>query len=61
MTEDEKKKREADPLRNLVLTEIYTTEALINILERKGVVSRDEILEEIKAMKEDIESQVLNK
>lgn len=58
MTDSNKKeKRKPDPLRNLVITEIYTTEALINILERKGIVSRNEILEEVKAMKEEVETK----
>ncbi|MDY6852151.1 MAG: hypothetical protein SV487_08780 [Thermodesulfobacteriota bacterium] len=56
MTDSNKKEeRKPDPLRNLVITEIYTTEALINILERKGIVSRNEILEEVKVMKEEVE------
>ena len=58
MTDSNKQKeRKPDPLRNLVITEIYTTEALINILERKGIVSRNEILEEVKVMKEEVEAE----
>lgn len=54
---NKKEERKPDPLRNLVITEIYTTEALINILERKGIVSRNEILEEVKVMKEEVEAK----
>ena len=50
-------KRQADPLKNLIISEIYTTEALISILERKGIVSRKEILEEVKAMKDQAEAE----
>jgi len=59
--QEEKKKRQPDPLRNLLLTEIYTTEALINILERKGIVSRNEILDEVRAMKQEIEAKAEKK
>ncbi len=61
MAEQDRKKREADPLRNLLITEIYTTEALINILERKGLVTRGEILEEVRAMKDKADDQARNK
>jgi len=62
MTEaEDQKKRRPDPLRNLLLTEIYTTEALINILERKGIVSRNEILDEVRAMKQEIEAKAEKK
>jgi len=59
--QEDQKKRRPDPLRNLLLTEIYTTEALINILERKGIVSRNEILDEVRAMKQEIEAKAEKK
>ena len=57
MAESDSKTRKPDPLRNLLLTEIYTTEALINLLERKGIVTREEILEEVRSMKDEIEAK----
>jgi len=44
-------------IRNLVTTLIYTTEAIINILERKDILTRVEIIEEIRGMKNTAESQ----
>jgi hypothetical protein len=32
------------PLENLVLSQVYTVQALINVLEDKGLLTRDEIL-----------------
>lgn len=42
-------------VKNLVTTLIYTTEAMINILEKKGVLTRNEIIEEIKNMRRSVE------
>ena len=42
-------------VKNLVTTLIYTTEAMINVLEKKGVLTRDEIIEEIKNMRRSAE------
>jgi hypothetical protein len=38
-------------LRNLVHAEIFSTEALINVLVKKGLVTREEIVEEVQAMR----------
>lgn len=38
-------------LRNLVHAEIFATEALINILVKKGLVTREEIVEEVQDMR----------
>lgn len=46
-----------DPVRNLLITQIFTSEALINILERKGIVTRQEILDEVRALKDKAEAQ----
>ena len=35
-------------LRDAILSEIIQHEALVNLLERKGILSKDELLEEIK-------------
>ena len=40
--------RETVGLEELLLSEVIQSEALINLLERKGIVSRKELLEEIK-------------
>ena len=58
MAEEKKKKKDqVDPIRNLILTGVYTTEALINILARKGIITREEILDEIRAMKSEAETK----
>ena len=40
--------RETVDIKELLLSEVIQSEALINILDRKGIVSRKELLEEIK-------------
>jgi len=45
--------KELDPkelvsFKELLLSNVYTQEALMNILERKGFLTRQEVLEEIK-------------
>ena len=40
--------RETVDFKELLLSEVIQSEALINILDRKGIVSRKELLEEIK-------------
>lgn len=35
----------------LLVTMIYTEEALINLLERKGILTKQEVLEEIKRVR----------
>jgi hypothetical protein len=35
---------------------MYTQEALINLLVKKGIISKDEVLEEIKRLKKNIVS-----
>ncbi len=36
----------------LLMSNIYTQEALINLLETKGIITKAELLEEIKKLKE---------
>lgn len=38
-------------LEELLLSNVYTQEALINLLVKKGIVTNDEIIEEIKRLK----------
>jgi hypothetical protein len=40
--------RETVDLGELLLSEVIQSEALINLLQRKGIVSKQELLEEIK-------------
>jgi hypothetical protein len=39
--------RQAVPLEEVVLAQAFQLEALLNVLERKGVVRKAEVLEEI--------------
>jgi hypothetical protein len=43
--------KETVSIEELLKSQIIVTVALLNLLDRKGVVSRQEILEEIKAVK----------
>ena len=40
-------KKETVDLREVVISEIIQSEALVNLLERKGIISKEELLEEI--------------
>lgn len=40
--------KEIVDFKELLISEIVTTEALINVLDRKGIVSKHELIEEIK-------------
>jgi hypothetical protein len=37
-------------LANLVTSQSYALEAIINILDKKGIITRDEIIQELKEM-----------
>jgi len=37
-------------LREVVISEIIQSEALVNLLERKGIITKEELLEEIKSV-----------
>ena len=43
--------RQAVPLEEVVLAQSFEREALLNVLERKGVIARAEVLEEIKRLR----------
>ena len=49
---DRKNERETLSVKNLVLSQTYTLHALINILERKGITTKDEVLEELSNLEE---------
>ena len=40
--------KEMVTLRNALLSEVIQFEALVNLLDRKGIIDREELLEEIK-------------
>ncbi len=44
--------KDAVPLEEVVLAQAFEFEALLNVLERRGVLTRGEVLEEIKRLKE---------
>jgi len=44
--------RETVSLEELFLSNVYTQEALINLLEKKGVISKAELLDEIKKIRD---------
>lgn len=41
-------------INKLLMTEVIQSEALINILDRKDIISREELLEEIRRVQESI-------
>jgi hypothetical protein len=43
--------RQTVPLEEVVLAQAFQLEALLNVLERKGAVSKSEVLEEITRLK----------
>ncbi len=45
------KPKEIASFEEVLLSNIYTQEALINLLEAKGIVKRTELLEEIKRLR----------
>ncbi|MBW1708900.1 MAG: hypothetical protein JRG97_01665 [Deltaproteobacteria bacterium] len=57
MNKNDEQNQSGTTIRSLVTTLIYTTEAMINILERNQILSRSEIIEEIRSMREAAESQ----
>jgi hypothetical protein len=42
--------KEVVDFREMLMAEIITSEALINLLDRKGIVSKRELLEEMKSV-----------
>lgn len=47
---DELDSKEIVSFKELLLSNVYTQEALINLLERKGILTKKEVLEEIKRL-----------
>jgi len=44
----------ASDLKELLISEVIQSEALINLLDRKGIISKEELLEEIKRVQASI-------
>lgn len=44
--------KETVSFEELLMSNVYTQEALINLLEKKGVITKAELLEEIKGLRE---------
>lgn len=44
--------RQAVPLEEVVLPQAFQLEALLNVLERKGVISKADVLTEIKRLRD---------
>ena len=42
--------RQTVPLEEVVLAQAFQLEALLNVLERKGIITKAEVLEEMKAL-----------
>jgi hypothetical protein len=40
--------KESVDLKEILISEVIQSEALINLLDRKGIISKEELLEEIK-------------
>ena len=45
-------RRDADPLAEVVLAQSFALEALLNVLERRGLVPNAEVLKEIRRLRE---------
>lgn len=43
--------KETVTFEELLISNIYTQEALINLLEKKGIIDKNELLEEIKRLR----------
>ncbi len=43
--------KETVTFEELLMSNVYTQEALINLLEKKGLIDKNELLEEIKILK----------
>ena len=41
-------------IEELVMSQVYAIQAIINVLERKGLVTREEIFDEIQAIQESV-------
>jgi hypothetical protein len=49
---------ETVPLEEVVMSNVYTQEAIVNLLEKKGVLTKQEVMEEMKRIMEKGEKKV---
>jgi hypothetical protein len=49
---------ETVPLEDVVLSNVFTQEAILNLLEKKGVVTKEEVMDEMKKIMEKGENKV---
>ena len=42
--------RETVPLEDVVMSNVFTQEAILNLLEKKGLVTKEEVMEEMKRL-----------
>ncbi len=45
--------KETATFEELLISNVYTQEALINLLEKKGIINKEELLEEIKRLRKE--------
>jgi hypothetical protein len=50
--------RERVPLDEVVMSNVFTQEAILNLLERKGFVTKEEVMQEMKRIMEKGEKKV---
>lgn len=48
---DKLDKKETVTFEELLMSNVFTQEALINLLERKGIINKKELLDEVKKLK----------
>ena len=41
------------PIQEAILSQVFTLDALVNLLERKGLITKEELIDEIKSLHED--------
>ena len=46
------------PLEDVVMSNVFTQEAIINLFEKKGLVTKEEVMEEMKRIMEKGEKKV---
>jgi hypothetical protein len=49
---------ETVPLEDVVLSNVFTQEAILNLLEKKGAVTKEEVMDEMKKIMEKGEKKV---
>ncbi|HBF40141.1 MAG TPA: hypothetical protein DDW50_22895 [Firmicutes bacterium] len=55
MSKETKESNENVSIEELVMSQVYAIQAIINVLERKGLATREEIFDEIQAIEESVD------